>query len=74
MLHILIEDMPRPSSAEEFPAWLVPARNNIQRQLLRLRRRLDQKQSPREAVALNWLEGVGFSLWRAVFQAGEGLE
>lgn len=73
-MRMLIEDMPRPRKEEEFQAWLVPARNNIQRQLLRLRKALDREHPPKVAVALNWLAGVGFSLWRGVFQAREGLE
>jgi hypothetical protein len=31
------ERMPRPGSQDEFLSWLVPARNNIQREMLRLR-------------------------------------
>jgi hypothetical protein len=71
---ILVEPMPRPGKDVDFKEWLVPARNNIQRQMLRLRMRLDGKHDQRVAVALNWLAGVGFSLWRAAFQVREGLE
>jgi hypothetical protein len=74
MPNILIEEMPRPNRDIDFKQWLVPARNNIQRQLLRLRMQLDNKHDKKAAVALNWLAGVGFSLWRAAFQAREGLE
>jgi hypothetical protein len=74
MPKILIEEMPRPGKDGDFKEWLVPARNNIQRQLLRLRKRLEDKNDKKVAVALNWLAGVGFSLWRAAFQAREGLE
>ena len=35
------EEMPLPQKGDEdFPLWLVPARNNIQRQLLRVQRML----------------------------------
>jgi hypothetical protein len=79
------EPMPIPIQGDkDFPGWLVPARNNIQRQLLRLQNLLGQpsKNEPPPPVpidsdegwVLGWLLGVGFSLWRAVFQAGENLE
>jgi hypothetical protein len=79
------EEMPIPKSDEEFVLWLVPARNNIQRQLLRLQTILGRpstnpaelpRMSPRDSMPyLNGLMlGVGFSLWRAVFQAGHALE
>lgn len=69
-----MERMPQPDKDGEFREWLVPARNNIQRQLLRLRRRLDGQNDGKVRVILNWLVGVGFSLWRAVFQVRAGLE
>jgi hypothetical protein len=80
------EEMPIPQRGDEdFPGWLVPARNNIQRQLLRIQRLLGQpspdrnappRLPPRDSVPwiLLWLLGVGFSLWRAVFQAWNALE
>jgi len=81
------EEMPLPQRGDEdFPLWLVPARNNIQRQLLRVQRMLGQPSKDRNGAPprlpprdsqpwiLLWLLGVGFSLWRAVFQAGHALE
>jgi hypothetical protein len=78
---MLLEDMPTPEDDNvPFNEWLVPARNNIQRLLLRLQGvvgtptkpgREIPKSSPRDSVPvlLDLLLGVGFSLWRAVFQA-----
>ena len=74
MPKVLIEEMPRPGKERDFKEWLVPARNNVQRQLLRLRQRLDGEHPVAVTVALNWLAGVGFSLWRAAFQVRAGLE
>jgi hypothetical protein len=34
---VTFEKMPRPGSSADFASWLVPARNNIQREILRLR-------------------------------------
>lgn len=77
---VLVEPMPKIEGSGEFPRWVVPARNNIQRQLLRLQDLIGQPANEDEsdaspfsreiAVPLNRLAGVGFSLWRAVFQAG----
>jgi hypothetical protein len=74
MPKVFIEEMPRPGKDGDFKEWLVPARNNIQRQLLRLRKRLEGQHAMPVSVALNWLAGVGFSLWRAAFQVRSGLE
>jgi hypothetical protein len=80
------EPMPTPEEdGVPFNEWLVPARNNIQRQLLRLQNligppakpgREELKISPRDSVQilLDLLVGVGFSLWRAVFQAGQAAD
>jgi len=77
------EEMPLPQKGDDdFPAWLVPARNNIQRQLLRLQALIgpppkepDKPQiADRDLEMLGWLLGIGFSLWRAVFQAGKALD
>jgi hypothetical protein len=78
-----IEAMPTPEEdGVPFNEWLVPARNNVQRQLLRLQGLLGRptgsdrelpKISPRDSVPplLHLMLGVGFSLWRAVFQAAQ---
>ena len=62
---------------DQFAEWLVPSRSKIQDELLELRRafqrRGDLVDSP-EARVLALLVGVGFSLWRAVFIAEEGLD
>jgi hypothetical protein len=81
------EEMPIPQQGDDdFPNWLVPARNNIQRQLLRLQSLLGRPSKdrdspppripPRDSTTwiMGWLLGVGFSLWRAVFQAGHALD
>jgi hypothetical protein len=77
------ERMPTPEEdGVPFNEWLVPARNNIQRELLRLQGLLGRptktgdevpKVSPRDSVPilLDLMLGIGFSLWRAVFQAGQ---
>jgi hypothetical protein len=69
------ERMPRPGSQDEFLSWLVPARNNIQREMLRLRGVLAW---PAVADTPAWVFearhhvlGACFSLWRSVFQASE---
>jgi hypothetical protein len=78
----MFEEMPIPQNGDEdFAIWLVPARNNIQRQLLRLQL-IVGRPSKAESLPLRsdagwvagWLLGVGFSLWRAVFQAGHALD
>ena len=68
---ISFEAMPRPANAKDFASWLVPARNNIQRQLYRLRLLFNRHAggTAQQMVPLNRLAGIGFSLWRAVFQA-----
>jgi hypothetical protein len=68
------ESMPRPTSADQFAAWLVPARNNIQREMLRLRPVVltDPKFDPFSQwvySARHLVLGACFSLWRSVFQA-----
>jgi len=80
------EDMPSPKGDKEFASWLVPARNNIQRELLRLqqiigappakkeRGELYTPDPPKNWEILGYLLGAGFSLWRAVFQSGHKLE
>jgi hypothetical protein len=71
----LVEDMPLPGNDDEFPHFLVPARNNIQRQLLRLQVLLGRPSAERSRNRLLlWMLGVGFSLWRAVFQSGNSLD
>ena len=68
------EKMPRPSRPDQFANWLVPARNNIQREMLRLRPILVAHPYvgfPTWVVhARHLLLGACFSLWRSVFQAG----
>lgn len=72
------EAMPRPSREENFPAWLVPARNNIQREMLRLRPILRQQPLMGSPIwtfkARHEMVGSCFSLWRAVFQAKDAPE
>jgi hypothetical protein len=70
------ENMPTPDGDEGFPAWIVPARNNIQRELLRLQEMIGATGTPQPAhwEILGYLLGAGFSLWRAVFQARHQLE
>ncbi len=47
------EEMPLPQRGDEdFPLWLVPARNNIQRQLLRVQRMLGQPSKDRRLIPL----------------------
>jgi hypothetical protein len=73
------EQMPLPIDDGRFAEWLVPARNNIQHQLLSLQKIVgppDKKAPPpTDQEKQNWhiiglLIGAAFSLWRAVFQAG----
>jgi hypothetical protein len=68
------EKMPRPGSEDEFASWLVPARNNIQREMLRLRPILAAYPHvgfPEWVFhARHFVLGACFSLWRSVFQAG----
>jgi hypothetical protein len=66
------ERMVRPSGSNDFADWLVPARNNIQREMLRLRPLMV---FPSLAGIPNWIfrsrrlaVGASFSLWRSVFQ------
>lgn len=55
--------------------WLVPARNEIQTELLRLYILMGKPSKDiRTADTLNWIAGIGFSLWRAVFQTPSGLK
>lgn len=69
------EQMPRPHGKDDFPSWLVPARNNIQREMLKLRPILLAE--PYVGFPLWVLDvrgfvlGACFSLWRSVFQARE---
>ena len=82
----MFEEMPTPEEHHvSFNEWLVPARNNIQRQLLRLQRLVGQptkqgeemrKFSPRSDVPFIYdlMVAVAFSLWRAVFQAGHATD
>jgi hypothetical protein len=77
----VFEEMPTPEeNGVPFNEWLVPARNNIQRQLLRLQGLVGPptkdgvelpKLSHRSSMPYIYdlAVGVGFSLWRAVFQA-----
>src|SRR5271169_1705632 len=69
-----------PTSQNQFFEWLVPARSRIQEETLRLylicntrfQEGLQNPQFDALAVALaDNLVGMGFSLWRAVFQASE---
>jgi hypothetical protein len=60
-----------------FPAWLVPARDNIQRELLRIQELLaavphtpDAVQGGVDEDVLNLTLGAAVSLWRTVIQAG----
>ena len=66
------EQMPRPSREQNLAEWLVPARNNIQRQMLLLRPLIELEPN---AIVPTWVIrsrclvlGSCFSLWRAVFQ------
>lgn len=80
------ENMPTPEEdGVSFNDWLVPARNNIQRELLRLQKLLREPTkvgekipqfSPRTSIPmyLDLLLGIGFSLWRAVFQAAQSTD
>jgi hypothetical protein len=78
---MIVEEMPLPDpKGENFTSWLVPARNNIQRELLRLQKLIGQPkpaqptdQELQRYRKLGWLLGVSFSLWRAVFQASKEL-
>ena len=67
------EQMPRPSSKDDFPSWLVPARNNIQREMLKLRPILLVEPyvgvPPWVFEVRGLVLGACFSLWRSVFQA-----
>jgi hypothetical protein len=69
-----------PGPSPEFLSWLVPARSQIQASLLRLfevtRRKRNELSKPEllnESHIYRLLIGVGFSLWRAVFQAHKDL-
>lgn len=72
-----IEAMPRPQETDQFLDWLVPARNNIQREMLRLKPLF--RITPATTAPIWIFEGrhltLGscFSLWRSVFQAREQL-
>lgn len=73
-----IETMPRPRGTHDFLNWLVPARNNIQREMLRLKPLF---RIPPATTAPIWIFegrhlalGSCFSLWRSVFQAREQLD
>jgi hypothetical protein len=79
---VKFENMPTPEKdGASFNDWLVRARNNIQRELLRLQKLIRPptkdgeipRFSRRDSIPifLDLLVGVGFSLWRAVFQAGK---
>jgi hypothetical protein len=82
----VFEEMPTPEEdGVSFNEWLVPARNNIQRQLLRLQGLVGPptkvgeelpKASLRDSMPflLDLMVGVSFSLWRAVFQAGQAAD
>ena len=69
--------MPLPRRDSDFPEWLVPARNNIQHELLRIKNLLADSPQSIDAVQrsldedqLNLVLGAAYSLRRAVFQAG----
>ena len=68
------EQMPRPRDRDEFAIWLVPARNNIQREMLRLRPILSAQPFVGFPIwvvhSRHLVLGACFSLWRSVFQAG----
>ena len=73
----MMEPMSWPRRHSDFPEWLVPARNNIQRALLRIKELLaafpqttDADQTSLDEDLLNLMLGAAFSLWRTVFQAG----
>jgi hypothetical protein len=63
----------------EFEEWLVPARSKIQDSMLELANIFKDRHASScdrtpEWIAFAWLLGAAFSLWRAVFQAEEGLD
>jgi len=65
------EEMPRPSGESNFAEWLVPARNNIQRQMLLLRPLMEVEPTAEPAWVIRsrgLVLGACFSLWRSVFQ------
>jgi hypothetical protein len=71
-----MESISWPRRHSYFPAWLVPARNNIQRELLRIQDLLaavahtpDAVQGGVDEDMLNLMLGAAFSLWRTVIQA-----
>ena len=77
------EPMPTPEEdGVTFNDFLVPARNNIQRELLRLQKLIGTptkqgeeipRYSKRDSMPYfyDMMVGMGFSLWRAVFQAAQ---
>jgi hypothetical protein len=82
----VLEPMPTPAvNGVSFNEFLVPARNNIQRELLRLQKLIGPptkageeipKYSRRDSMPYFYdlMVGIGFSLWRAVFQAAQAEE
>jgi hypothetical protein len=74
---VMMEPMVWPRRHADFPAWLVPARDSIQRELLRIKELLAALPQTTEEVhasldesLLNLMLGAAFSLWRSVFHAG----
>jgi hypothetical protein len=73
----MMEPISWPRRHSDSPEWLVPARDNIQRALLRIKELLAALPQNTDAVhaspdegLLNMMLGAAFSLWRTVFQAG----
>src|SRR5689334_22483003 len=67
--------MPIPRHDSDFPAWLVPARNNIRQELLRIKELLagpplstDPIQRNLDEEQLNLVLGAAYCLWKAVLQ------
>jgi hypothetical protein len=73
----MMDPMSWPRRHADSPEWLVPARDNIQRALSRIKELLAALPPATEAVhasldegLLNMMLGAAFSLWRTVFHAG----
>jgi hypothetical protein len=75
------ELMPFPRCNSDFLEWLVPARNNIQHELFRIKELLAESPPSTDAVQrsldedqLNLELGAAYSLWKAGFQDGHQVD
>jgi hypothetical protein len=75
------KSMPLPRHDSDFPGWLVPARSNIQQELLRIKNLLaeppltaDPVQRRCDEDQLNLMLGAAYSLWKAVVQSGHRVD